>query len=215
MLAAANITKYHGPQLVLSGVTLAVPLAAYAHHSFAATYFTDRTITLKGEVVQFMYRNPHTLLQIVVPDESGQSVRWAVEWAATLALTDAVTLTGAVRHETTPEYYRAANLFALSSNFDNSPNAVLEAMACGLPVVATDAGGVRNLVAPPAGGLVVPVGDAPALAAAIEHYLTAPELARAAGAHNRERATTEFSWRASALRLLEVYRPVVAERAAS
>jgi hypothetical protein len=69
-------------------VTLAVPLAAYAHHSFAATYFTDRTITLKGEVVQFMYRNPHTLLQIVVPDENGQPVRWAVEWAATLALTE-------------------------------------------------------------------------------------------------------------------------------
>ena len=66
--------------------TLAVPLATYGHHSFAATYFTDRTITLKGEVVQFMYRNPHTLLQIIVPDEKGQPVRWAVEWAAPLAL---------------------------------------------------------------------------------------------------------------------------------
>jgi hypothetical protein len=69
-------------------VGLAAPAGSSAHHSFAATYFTDRTITLKGEVVQFMYRNPHTLLQIIVPDENGQPVRWAVEWAATLALTE-------------------------------------------------------------------------------------------------------------------------------
>jgi hypothetical protein len=74
--------------LATLGATLAAPLASYGHHSFAATYFTDRTITLKGEVVQFMYRNPHTLLQIVVPDEKGVPVRWAVEWAATLALTE-------------------------------------------------------------------------------------------------------------------------------
>lgn len=66
---------------------LMLSLSARAHHSFAATYFTDRTITLKGEVVQFMFRNPHTLLQIIVTDEKGEQVRWAVEWAATLALT--------------------------------------------------------------------------------------------------------------------------------
>lgn len=69
------------------GAALVSPLAAHAHHSFAATYYTDRTITLKGEVVQFMYRNPHSMLQIIVPDEKGQPVRWAVEWAAPLALT--------------------------------------------------------------------------------------------------------------------------------
>ena len=43
-------------------------------------------------------------------------------------------------------YYRAADVFALSSDFDNSPNVVLEAMACGLPVVATDVGGVAEYV---------------------------------------------------------------------
>jgi hypothetical protein len=71
-------------------------LEASAHHSFAATYFTDRTITLQGEVVQFMYRNPHTLLQIIVPDENGRPVRWAVEWAAPLALTKSGVTRGAL-----------------------------------------------------------------------------------------------------------------------
>ena len=77
---------------------LSAPPVTHAHHSFAATYFTDRTITLKGQVVQFMFRNPHTLLQITVPDEKGgEPVRWAVEWAATLALTQSGVTKNAIK----------------------------------------------------------------------------------------------------------------------
>ena len=103
-------------------------------------------------------------------------------------------------------------MFALSSDFDNSPNVVLEAMACGLPVVTTDVGGVREFVADPVGGTVVPPNNAPALAAAIAAYLMFPDVARAAGAYNRARTTAEFSWRTSALRLLDVYRQVLSAR---
>jgi glycosyltransferase involved in cell wall biosynthesis len=103
-------------------------------------------------------------------------------------------------------------VFALSSDFDNSPNAVLEAMACGLPVVATDVGGVRDFVAERAGGLLVPPGDAAGFARALERYLMQPDLARAAGAHNRLKASAEFSWRASTLQLLDVYRRVIDAR---
>jgi glycosyltransferase involved in cell wall biosynthesis len=58
----------------------------------------------------------------------------------------------------------------------------------------------------------VPPKDAAALAAALEKYLTSPDLARAAGAHNRQRAMAEFSWRTSALRLMDVYHRVLAAR---
>ena len=132
--------------------------------------------------------------------------------AAVLEMSDAVTFAGYVAHADTPAFYRAADVFALSSDFDNSPNVVLEAMACGLPVVATDVGGVRDFVTDRSGGLVVPRQDAGALAAALETYLTSPVAARAAGALNRTRATTEFSWRTSALRLLDVYHQVIAAR---
>ena len=108
--------------------------------------------------------------------------------------------------------YRAGDLFALSSDFDNSPNVVLEAMASGLPVVTTDVGGVREFVTDGVGGAVVPPRDAAALAAALEKYLVEPHVARAAGARNRERATAEFSWRTSALRLLDVYHRVLSAR---
>jgi glycosyltransferase involved in cell wall biosynthesis len=132
--------------------------------------------------------------------------------AAALDLADAVTYMGYVAHAETPPFYRTGDLFALSSDFDNSPNVVLEAMASGLAVVATDVGGVREFVADGVGGAVVPPRDAAALAAALETYLASPDLAQAAGAHNRQRATAEFSWRTSALRLMDVYHRVLAAR---
>jgi glycosyltransferase involved in cell wall biosynthesis len=123
-----------------------------------------------------------------------------------------VTFAGSVPHRDTPSFYRAADVFALSSEFDNSPNVILEAMACGLPVVSTDVGGVREFVIDRSGGAVVPPGDAASFACALESYLAQPEAALAAGTFNRQRASTEFSWRASALQLLDVYRRVVAAR---
>jgi glycosyltransferase involved in cell wall biosynthesis len=132
--------------------------------------------------------------------------------AATLGIADRVTFAGYVPQHDTAALYRSADVFALSSDFDNSPNAVLEAMASGLPVVATDVGGVREFVTEGAGGRIVPARDAVAFGAALEAYLLSPEAAKAAGSHNRARAVSEFSWRVSAQRLLEVYRRAIQAR---
>jgi len=59
---------------------------AGAHHSFAATYFEDKTQTIEGTIVQFMFRNPHSFVHVEAPDENGQMQRFAVEWAATAQL---------------------------------------------------------------------------------------------------------------------------------
>jgi hypothetical protein len=57
-----------------------------AHHSYAATFDLDHHIQLEGKVVQFGFRNPHSFLQIEVPDDKGGSVRWSVEWSGTATL---------------------------------------------------------------------------------------------------------------------------------
>jgi hypothetical protein len=54
----------------------------WAHHSFAATYFEDKTQKVEGSLIQLQYRNPHSFLQVEAPDEKGVVQRWLVEWGA-------------------------------------------------------------------------------------------------------------------------------------
>ena len=73
-------------------ITIAAALTAsttFAHHSFAATYETAKSISLQGAIVQFVYRNPHSFVHIDAPDASGVSQRWAVEWGGTSQLAQA------------------------------------------------------------------------------------------------------------------------------
>ena len=55
---------------------------AYAHHSFAATYLVDDEVKIEGELVAFMFRNPHSFVHVEAPDKDGEMQRWAIEWAA-------------------------------------------------------------------------------------------------------------------------------------
>ncbi len=64
----------------LTGSTLAAGAAAQAHHSFAATYFVDKEVTVEGTLTQFLFRNPHSFVKVEAPDDKGQMVTWAVEW---------------------------------------------------------------------------------------------------------------------------------------
>lgn len=68
--------------LVFAAATV-LGIRAYAHHSFAATYFEDKKVTVEGDLVQFLYRNPHSFVHVEGKDSStGETVRWAVEWGA-------------------------------------------------------------------------------------------------------------------------------------
>jgi len=64
--------------LALLGL-LAMTVVTYGHHSFAATYDEAKTIEIKGKVVVFSFRNPHSLITVEVTDAKGKKVRWGVE----------------------------------------------------------------------------------------------------------------------------------------
>ena len=142
----------------------------------------------------------------------GPEQRALEQQAARLGVAGAVTFAGYVPQDRMAPYYRAADVFALPSEFDNSPNVVLEAMACGLPIVATNVGGVADYVVGDRGGSLVPGGDADALADALNRWLADDDRRRAAAVFNRQRVLERFSWRVSAERLLEVYREVLDRR---
>ena len=70
---------------VIIGAILCAPRAD-AHHSFGATYLEDKTVTVEGAVVQMLFRNPHSYLQVDVKDAGGQTLRWNVEWGGVVQL---------------------------------------------------------------------------------------------------------------------------------
>ena len=102
------------------------------------------------------------------------------------------------RSEDIPNTIKTASLFVLSSDYEGLPNALMEAMALGLPVVSTDCGGggARALIDPGMDGLIVPCDDADALADAIRQTLADPAAAKAMGDRAKEKAD---SFRASAV----------------
>jgi hypothetical protein len=72
---------------LLSVAVSAVVGKAAAHHSFAATYDASEQAQIEGEVAQFLFRNPHSMVQVLAPDETGEMRRWAIEWAGINVLT--------------------------------------------------------------------------------------------------------------------------------
>lgn len=54
--------------------------AGMAHHSFQATYDMDTVIEIEGTLVQLNFRNPHSSVMVMAPDESGRMQRWGIEW---------------------------------------------------------------------------------------------------------------------------------------
>jgi glycosyltransferase involved in cell wall biosynthesis len=89
-----------------------------------------------------------------------------------------------------PDLLAACDLFALAADWEGSPMAVIEAMAAGLPVVATAVGGVPELVEPGVTGLLVPPGDTAALAESLAALARDPRRRAAFAARARERAVS-------------------------
>ncbi|MDR3536848.1 MAG: glycosyltransferase, partial [Acetobacteraceae bacterium] len=108
---------------------------------------------------------------------------------ASLGLVGQVTFTG--HREDTPALYAGFDLFALSSDTEQMPLSVLEAMASGLPVAATDVGDVAAMLAAENAGFVVPLAE-DALAGALAALIDDPELRRRLGTANRTKAAREF-----------------------
>lgn len=96
------------------------------------------------------------------------------------------------RHDV-PQVLAALDVFVLSSLGEGIANAILEAMATGLPVIATRVGGNPELVVEGSTGLLIPSRSPRALAAALRRYLEEPLLAAAHGRSGRARAVSEFA----------------------
>lgn len=108
-----------------------------------------------------------------------------------------------------PRILAQSEMLWLASEYEGLPNVILEAMAQGLPVVATDIPGNRDVVAQGATGFLVPVGDRASLARYSHQLLEDPLLARNLGAAGRARVAAEFSLERMVDRYAALYRELL------
>jgi glycosyltransferase involved in cell wall biosynthesis len=173
--------------------------------------FTGRLVKAKG-LLELLEAWP--LLLREVPDAhlvivgSGPLEPELLRRAALPALAGRVHLTGEVP-DVRP-YLRAATAFVFPSWAEGLPNALLEAMAMGLPCVATDIGPIRDAVTDGEEALLVPVRTPDRLAAALVTVLTQPVLTARLGRAARKRAEAEFSLEIVVDRLESLYRELCA-----
>jgi glycogen(starch) synthase len=127
---------------------------------------------------------------------------------AELGLQDRVHFTGFLPHAEIPAVLRHGDVLVLPSAYEELGSVLLEGMRAGLPVVASDTGGIPEVVDDGVTGVLCPTADAPAFAAAIDELLADPARRARLGATGRERVRG-FAWDRLAPRVLAVYRDVL------
>jgi glycosyltransferase involved in cell wall biosynthesis len=130
--------------------------------------------------------------------------------AARLGLAASVSFRGRVPRSEIPQYFAAADILVHGSLIEGSGNVLLEALASGLPVVCTDAGGPAEYVRDGVTGFVVPVADSTSMAERILTLLRDPELRAQFGRRGHEQAQEEFSYDRMIADTLHLYQLMLA-----
>jgi glycosyltransferase involved in cell wall biosynthesis len=123
-------------------------------------------------------------------------------------LTRHVHFLGWVDRDEILERYRQADLFVTATTWEGMPNTVLEAMACGLPVVATRASGLEELVHEGVNGYLVDINDPVALAERLADLIDNPFERQRMGKESRKVAEQEFAWEYITEQYVEIYRRI-------
>ena len=130
-------------------------------------------------------------------------------------LTTKVNFTGRVTSDQLVRLYNRAQILVSPSVYEGFGLPAAEAQACGTAVVSTTAGALPEVVGHDETGWLVPPGDAPALAEAIQRLMADAERRRQMGAAGRQRMVQRFTWRETARKTVELYEEVLARRAMS
>jgi len=136
---------------------------------------------------------PDIHLTMVGPDKGDGSLQAMWQKAKDLGVADRIALQGRVSKSEISNWMNKGDIFLNTTNVDNTPITVLEAMACGLCVVSTNVGGIPYLLENEHDSVLVPPDDPEAMATAVRRILTEPGLAEHLSKNARAKAEL-FSW---------------------
>jgi L-malate glycosyltransferase len=127
-----------------------------------------------------------------------------------LGIDDRVEFLGRIPRENTSPYYQEASVFVMPSLNEGMSNAMLEALSSGLPIIATDTGGTKELVAEGENGFIVKMKDAQDISDKISTLIDDPQLLETMSKNSRLRAH-ELSWNNVANQYVNLYRSIINE----
>jgi glycogen(starch) synthase len=127
----------------------------------------------------------------------------------TLGISDKVIFLGHVPDDTLSLLYSSCDLFVLPSRLEGLGIVVLEAMAAGKPIIATNAGGIPELIESGQNGILIDTGEDEELASAIIKVLSDKSLAKAIGENNREKVREHYSWEVAARKAEHLYSDLI------
>lgn len=150
--------------------------------------------TMAPRVLAFLLPTfPSAHLVMVGPDKGDGSLQATKKLAQELGVLEKIHFPGAVPNTEVPAWLNSGDVFINTTNKDNTPVSVIEAMACGLCVISTDVGGIPYLLMNENNALLVPANNAKAMAAAIERILSSPDLTQKISMQARITAI-HFDW---------------------
>lgn len=167
--------------------------------AFDATYNPQMAIQV---LHQLSRKYPDAQLCMVGPDKDG-SMAACKALAGELGVSDKIVFTGRLSKQEWIALSEQYDIFISTTNFDNTPVSVIEAMALGLPVVSTKVGGVPYLIEHGKTGILVPKGDAEAMCHEIKKLLTDHALSSELSANARKKAE-QFDWKLVKKQWLEI-----------
>ena len=149
-----------------------------------------------------LQQKPHLYLLLV---GDGPSKPDLFQQVSALGVADRVIFAGRQTGKDLVEHYSAADVFTLTSTYDNFPFVVLEAMACELPVIATRVGGLPKSVDDGRTGLLVESGDVESLKSAMLALASNKDRRREMGLRGREKVVHKHSWLETAQQMIRTY----------
>ena len=157
--------------------------------SFHNIYNPEMAVTVVANLIKYY---PGILLTMVGPDKDG-SLQQCKNLALQLGVSDNITFTGKLSKQQWLTLSDEFDLFINTTNFDNQPVSVLEAMALGLPVISTNVGGLPFLLHDKVDSLLIPSGNADAMAEAIKSLIVNP-IYTAELSQNARHAALAYDW---------------------